>query len=65
MQQRAQQKSIALLRTPMGLALAPVRDGKVLPPDAFEALPADERQRIERETEAIQPGSGDEPTFSS
>jgi predicted ATP-dependent protease len=53
-QQRAQQKSIALLRTPMGLALAPVRDGKVLPPDAFEALPADERQRIERETEAIQ-----------
>ncbi len=54
LQQQAQQKSIALLRTPMGLALAPVRDGKVLPPDAFDALPADERERIQRETEEIQ-----------
>jgi lon-related putative ATP-dependent protease len=53
-QQRAQQQSIALLRTPMGLALAPVRDGKVLPPEAFEALPVDERERIQRETEEIQ-----------
>jgi predicted ATP-dependent protease len=53
-QRRAQQQSIALLRTPMGLALAPTRDGKVLPPDAFEALPEEERARIQRETEAIQ-----------
>ncbi len=44
LQKRAQQKGIALLRTPMGLALAPVRDGKVLEPDAFEALPESERE---------------------
>ena len=42
LQQRAAQHSITLMRTPMGLALAPVRDGKVMPPDAFEALPPEE-----------------------
>ncbi len=51
---RAQQKGIALLRTPMGLALAPVRDGKVLEPDAFEALPASERESVQHEIEATQ-----------
>ncbi len=54
LQQRAKEKGIALLRTPMGLALAPVRDGKVLEPDAFEALPASEREAVQHEIEAIQ-----------
>ena len=54
LQKRAQQKGIALLRTPMGLALAPVRDGKVLEPDAFEALPAGERESVQHEIEATQ-----------
>jgi lon-related putative ATP-dependent protease len=53
-QQRAQQKGIALLRTPMGLTLAPVREGKVLPPEIFETLPAEERERVQGDTEAIQ-----------
>jgi lon-related putative ATP-dependent protease len=53
-QQHAQEKSIALLRTPMGLALAPVRDGRVLPPEAFDALATADRERIQRETEEIQ-----------
>ena len=54
LQKRAQQKGIRLLRTPMGLALAPVRDGKVLEPDAFEALPVNEREAIQHEIEVIQ-----------
>ncbi|HEV2097311.1 MAG TPA: Lon-like protease helical domain-containing protein, partial [Stellaceae bacterium] len=54
LQKRAQQKSITLLRTPMGLALAPVRDGKVLEPGAFEALPEAEREAVQREIETIQ-----------
>ncbi|MGH7064312.1 MAG: AAA family ATPase, partial [Stellaceae bacterium] len=53
-QQHAQQQSIALLRTPMGLALAPMRDGKVLPPEAFEAAPAEERDRFQHDIEAVQ-----------
>ena len=54
LQKRAQQKEIALLRTPMGLALAPMRDGKVLEPDAFEALQATEREAVQHEIETIQ-----------
>jgi len=54
LQQHAGQHGITLLRTPAGLALAPTRDGKVMAPDAFETLPENERQTIEREMEALQ-----------
>lgn len=50
----AERDSIALLRTPLGFAFAPVRDGKVLPPQAFQALPEGERKAIEEKTEALQ-----------
>jgi lon-related putative ATP-dependent protease len=53
-QQRAQAQNIALVRTPMGLAVAPSRDGKVLAPEAFNDLPPAERERIQHEIEAIQ-----------
>jgi len=51
---RAEEHGIALMRTPTGLALAPVCDGKVLTPDLFSALPPDERERIQKEIAAIQ-----------
>jgi lon-related putative ATP-dependent protease len=54
LQRRADEKGIALLRTPMGLALAPKRAGKVLTPDMFEALAEPERQRVQQEIEGIQ-----------
>jgi lon-related putative ATP-dependent protease len=54
LQHRAGEKNIALLRTPTGLALAPMRDGKAMPPETFNELPQAERERIEHEIEAIQ-----------
>jgi lon-related putative ATP-dependent protease len=54
LQRRAEQKGIAMLRTPMGLALAPRRDGKVLTPEMFEALPEAERERIQHDLEEVQ-----------
>jgi len=54
LQQRAAVQNITLLRTPTGLALAPTRDGKVMPPDVFNELPQAERERIQHEIEAIQ-----------
>ena len=54
LQRRAEQKGIAMLRTPMGLALAPRRDGKVLTPEMFEALPEAERERIQHDLEDVQ-----------
>jgi len=53
-QKRAEGKNIALLRTPMGLALAPMRDNKVMPPDVFNELPAAERERVQHEIEVFQ-----------
>jgi lon-related putative ATP-dependent protease len=54
LQRRAEQKGITMLRTPMGLALAPRRDGKVLTPELFEALPEAERERIQHDLEEVQ-----------
>jgi len=54
LQRRAEQKGIAMLRTPMGLALAPRRDGKVLTPEMFEGLPEAERERIQHDLEEVQ-----------
>jgi lon-related putative ATP-dependent protease len=54
LQEGADAKEIALIRTPMGLALAPKRDGKVINPEDFEALPEEERTRIEGDLQAAQ-----------
>jgi lon-related putative ATP-dependent protease len=54
LQRRGEQRGIAMLRTPMGLALAPRRDSKVLTPEMFEALPEAERERIQHELEEVQ-----------
>jgi lon-related putative ATP-dependent protease len=54
LQQRADAKSIGLVRTPMGLALAPKHDGKVMNPEDFEALPEEERKRIEGDLASAQ-----------
>lgn len=49
LQQRAEARGIALVRTPEGFAFGPLRSGKVLGPAEFEKLAAAERQRIEEE----------------
>ena len=44
---KAREQGIALLRTPNGYTLAPLRDDKVLGPQEFAELPKEEQQRIE------------------
>ncbi len=53
-QARAKEQEIALLRTQMGLALAPTKDGEALNPQEFEALPAEERERRRSDLEVLQ-----------
>ncbi len=38
-QRRAQERGLALIRTPMGLAFAPTRGGEVISPEEFQKLP--------------------------
>jgi len=47
LQKRANARGIALVRTPVGLALAPMKDSEVMAPDAFQALPESERSSLE------------------
>ncbi|UCH74758.1 MAG: AAA family ATPase [Rhodospirillales bacterium] len=53
-QKRAKEHSIALVRTPLGLALAPLREGQVLSPEEFEALPEEERERTKADLKTLE-----------
>ncbi|MCA9695122.1 MAG: AAA family ATPase [Myxococcales bacterium] len=50
----AREQGIAILPTPMGIALAPMRDGEVMDPEEFEKLPVAEREAIEEKIDALQ-----------
>ena len=54
LQEEATAASVAIIRTPFGFTLAPMRDGQVLRPDAFGQLPEDERTRIQASIEALE-----------
>lgn len=43
---QARQRSFAVMRSPSGLALVPLRDGHPIPPDVFQSLPEEERERF-------------------
>jgi predicted ATP-dependent protease len=51
---KAAAKGITILRTPMGFALAPVRDGQPVPPDEFRNWPEDKRREAEQNIEALE-----------
>ncbi len=54
LQTRAGERKIALIRTPVGLALAPLKDGEVLGPKEFEELTAEEKRSRATDSEAMQ-----------
>ncbi|MFQ5971751.1 MAG: Lon protease family protein [Alphaproteobacteria bacterium] len=53
-EREARESDIALLRTPVGFAFAPIRDGEVTSPDVFKKMPADERKKIEQDINELQ-----------
>jgi lon-related putative ATP-dependent protease len=52
-QEEAEQRHIALIRTPTGFTLAPVRDGNTLNQEEFDKLPEEERKHIIADTEVL------------
>ncbi|MBO1437852.1 ATP-binding protein [Meiothermus sp. CFH 77666] len=53
LQAEANQQGIAIIRTPMGMGLAPVREREIITPEAFEQLPEEEQKRIQEAMEAL------------
>ncbi|MEZ4220970.1 MAG: ATP-binding protein [Polyangiaceae bacterium] len=45
---------VAMLRVPSGVGFAPLKDGSVLDPEAFEKLPRQEQERIEANIRRLQ-----------
>jgi lon-related putative ATP-dependent protease len=52
--ERAAAKNIAILRTPMGFALAPMHDGKIVPPEEFNAWPESRRHEVQETIQALE-----------
>jgi lon-related putative ATP-dependent protease len=50
----AREKGIALMRTPSGYTLAPLKEDEVISPEDFEKLPDQEKSEIEKNVEEIQ-----------
>ena len=44
--ERARERGVAILRTPMGFALAPMKDGEVQKPEVIDKMPEAERDEI-------------------
>jgi len=54
LQQNAELQQVALVRTPVGMMLAPIKNGEVVSPDEFKGLPDDEREGIEARISGLQ-----------
>ncbi len=54
LQEQAKQRNLALLRTPSGLAFAPLKGEEVLPPEEYEKLPDEDQKRIQADVEVMQ-----------
>ncbi|MCR9255971.1 MAG: AAA family ATPase [Alphaproteobacteria bacterium] len=52
-QRRAQEKGIAVVETPTGIQLVPIRDGKPLSPKQLNALPDAEQKQLQNAVESL------------
>jgi len=53
-QEKAKERDIALIRTPVGLAFAPVEEGEVVSPDEFQQLPDEKREQVKEDIAQLQ-----------
>jgi lon-related putative ATP-dependent protease len=52
--QKAMERNVAILRTPMGFGMAPVRDGKVVQPAEFKEWPEAEQRNVRDAIEQLE-----------
>ncbi|MEQ8967308.1 MAG: ATP-binding protein [Azospirillaceae bacterium] len=54
LQEEAEGRGVGLVRTPVGMIIAPIRDGRPMEPDAFHALPEEEQATTRAAIEELQ-----------
>ncbi len=52
--EKAKSEDVAMMRTPMGIMLTAIKDGEVVKTDRFDALPEEERKKIEEKINRLQ-----------
>ena len=52
--QKAQSQNIAILRTPNGIAMAPIHEGQVVKPEVFNGLPEEMKKSVEEKIAVLQ-----------
>jgi lon-related putative ATP-dependent protease len=52
--QEAGKRGVAMLRTPMGFTFAPQKDGEVMSPEVFEALPPERKTELQQAISDVQ-----------
>ncbi|MFP3944301.1 MAG: Lon protease family protein [Alphaproteobacteria bacterium] len=52
--EEARRRSLTIMRSPLGFAVAPAREGRPLPKETFEKLPEEERERIKSEIAEVE-----------
>jgi lon-related putative ATP-dependent protease len=53
--EKATARGVAILRTPMGFAMAPQRDGQVVPPEQFNSWPEEARTAVQQAIQELEP----------
>ena len=51
---KAAEQNVVLLRTPLGFALAPAKEGQVVPPEEFRAWPEEKRREVQAVIEGLE-----------
>jgi len=54
LREKAAEKEIVVLRTPLGFAMAPARNGQVVPPEEFNAWPEAKRKEMQATIEVLE-----------
>jgi len=53
-EEKARRRGVAIVKTPAGVGMAPLRGGEVIEPEEFQKLPAREQERFKAEMVAVQ-----------
>jgi lon-related putative ATP-dependent protease len=51
---KAAERDVIIVRTPLGFALAPAKNGQVVPPEAFSKWPDEKQERVRATVEALE-----------
>jgi lon-related putative ATP-dependent protease len=54
LKRKANKQNIVIIRTPLGIGLAPSREGKIVPPEEFSSWPEDERRAVQETIQSLE-----------